>query len=177
MRLPLLGTACVALLAACSSEKAPESSGNVIMSTGFEDLNGWVPPSPSLTKEKAHSGQYSIKVDPGIEYSLTYISVMGKVMPNKPQKLRLTAWATTASKEADAMLTVGMLNPTTGTSLLNEQVHLKERVKTPGEWEKIEMDLTVPEKATSTDELRVYLWRVGSGEPAYLDDVELQIVN
>lgn len=173
MRTPLLGAALVALLAACSSDKSTDSPGNII-STGFEDLDGWVPASPSLTKEKAHSGHYSIKIDPTIEYSLTYINIMGKVIPIKPKKLHLTAWATTTSKEADAMLTVSMLNPKDGAVLLIEQVHLKERVKTPGEWEKVEMEFVVPEKATAADELRVYLWRVGSGEPVYLDDLELK---
>ncbi|WP_165822195.1 carbohydrate binding domain-containing protein [Hymenobacter edaphi] len=175
MRTPLLGAALVALLAACSSDKSADSADQ-IMSTGFEDLEGWVPPSPSLTKEKAHSGKYAIKVDPTIEYSMTYINVMGKVMPSKPNKLHLTAWVMGASKEADAVLTVQMLNPKDGTSLMNEQMHVKEKIKKPGEWEKVEMEFAVPEKATFTDEMRVYLWRVGSGEPVYMDDIELSIV-
>lgn len=171
----LLGIGLATALAACSKD-APTVDKDVLVHNDFETLYGWVGETPSLTKEKAHSGLYSIKVDPNTEYSLTFRSLIGRLISAKPKKMKLEGWVLRASDESDARLTVQLLRPKDGSSVLSESVSLKEKIAKPGVWEKVEMEFAMPDQASSEDELRLYLWRVGSGEPVYLDDVELRAI-
>ncbi|GAB3827419.1 hypothetical protein GCM10028821_11140 [Hymenobacter jeollabukensis] len=139
-------------------------------------MAGWVPATPSLTKERARSGLYSIKTDKDIEYSLTYRQLLADVVSSKPRKLRLTGWVNTSGPDADAILSLQILSSKDGSTVFNEGVNVKEQVKKPGSWQQVSHEFVLPEKAISTDELRVFLWRAGSGAPVYLDDVELQLV-
>jgi hypothetical protein len=146
------------------------------MASNFESLAGWAPETPSLTREKAHSGKYALKVDKDIEYSLTYRNQLGNLSPVKLQKLRLTAYAYVTTPQNPAKLTVQIVKSAQdGTSTFMHVIEFSKEVKSANEWTKISQVITLPEDVTAVNELRVYLWRAGAAEPVYVDDVELSI--
>ncbi|UOQ54279.1 carbohydrate binding domain-containing protein [Hymenobacter cellulosivorans] len=162
------------LTAACSKKSADDTGGQetqVLVRNGFEDLEGWVPNNPSLTKENPHSGQYSVKVDPAIEYSLTYINPIGHLSPTRINKIRLKAW-TYQAKPGKAAVVVQINSPEpNGPSVFYQKFDLSEVSK----WTELSQVLTMPAVLDPASQIRIYLWRFEAGGPAYMDDIELSV--
>ena len=156
---------------ACSSNSAkPE---NELLSNDFESLTGWSAEHPSLTREKAHSGQYSIKIQKGIDYSLTYRNILGKISPNRIDKLRIKAFVY-LTKPTQASLAVQLMQSATdGTSIFNQAIILSSKVKNMNEWTKIDEVVDLPANAAPGNELRIYTWGASNDEVVYLDDLQV----
>lgn len=171
-----LGIALAASLTACGGEKTEHPAGQ-ITSNDFESLDGWVgdTPAPSLTKEKAHSGAYSVSVRPGLDYGLSYNNFLGKMSPNRLGKIKVTAWVYLPSAQAAAKLVTEIKDPTRATDnqLLWQGLDLAKAVKKYNEWQQVTQEITLPAKAAATSRFQVYLWRADSGQPVYLDDVTI----
>jgi hypothetical protein len=169
--------ALVLLAAGCSSDNASSTAPeNQLMFSDFESLAGWASDAPSLTREKAHSGKYAIKVDNDIEYSLTYRNQLGNLSPTKLQKLRLTAYAYLTNPQSPVALTLQVVKSAQdGAGIFVQGIELGKEVKAANEWTKVSQVITLPQDVTAVNELRVYLWRAGATEPVYVDDVELSI--
>ena len=170
--------AALALLAAsgCSSDSSPTAiPENQLMATDFESMTGWTPDVPSLTREKAHSGKYSIKTDPNIEYSLTYQTTLGALSPTKLTKVRLTAYAYVKKAGSPATLTFQLLRslPEGGAAFFMESIDMSKTVKKAGEWTKVTQDIVLPADVAATSILRLYIWRASSSDAVYVDDIVL----
>lgn len=153
---------------------------NQLASNDFESLDGWIGDQPitSLTKEKAHSGRYSIKVDPNIEYSLGFNMLLGKLSTSKLKKIKIHAWVNVPNAKSAVVLVTQITNPADNNKqLLWEGVNMGNEVKTLNKWVEIEKTITVPDNATYNDKLGVYLWRTSSPETIYLDDLTIERVD
>jgi hypothetical protein len=166
--------AALALLVAatgCSSkETSPE---NLVFGNDFDSLAGWIPENPSLTQEKAHSGKYSIKVQQGIEYSLTYINLLGKISPTKVSKLRISAYVYVTKPSAATLVLQVTRSATDPTSIFNQGINFKDAVKQPGKWVKVSQVFTLPADAAATNQLKVYVWNSQNDNGVYVDDLEV----
>jgi hypothetical protein len=152
------------LASSCSTKTTkPE---NVLTSNDFESLDGWGVDHPSLTREKAHSGQYSIKIQRGIDYSLTYSNLLGKISPSKIHKINVSGWVYT-TKPTGASLTVEL---TDGTAF-NQGISLGSKVKKPGEWTEISQVFELPASTAATNRIKIYMWGTSADEVVYLDDL------
>lgn len=171
-----LGILLTASLVACGGEKV-EKSANQITSNDFESMEGWLgdTPSPSLTKEKAHSGAYSVLVRPGLDYGLGYRNILGKMSPSRPEKISISAWVFLPNAQAAAKLVTEITDPARAANnqLLWQGIDLDKEVKKYNEWQHVEQVITLPATATATSRFQVYLWRAASGEPVYLDDLTI----
>src|SRR6476646_9697139 len=122
----------VVLLAMASSCSTPSTKPeNELLSNYFESLDGWETDNPSLTREKAHSGQYSIKIQKGIEYSLTYKNLLAKISSEKITKVRVTGYVYT-TKPTRATLAVQLMKTAADGAEFNEGINLGEQVKKVG---------------------------------------------
>lgn len=159
-------------VAACSQDKtaaADTKASQVLLASDFENLEGWVPENASLTTEKAHSGTYSIKVGPANEFSLTYISKLGRLSTTRLNKVRLKGWYF-LTKPGPAYMVVQVVNPdANGTNAFYEKVTLDK----VGAWTEVEQALTLPPALDPASQVRLYLWRSTATDAAYLDDVQL----
>lgn len=174
----LLLTAC---LASCGNDQTT-TPANASVYNDFESLAGWIPPEAlaSLSKEKAHSGLYSVAVRPGIEYSLGYSNTLGQMSETRPRHLKLSAWVfVPAAQLASAQLIAELTNPrppAAGT-LVKQTVDFKKEITKFGAWQHVEKVIDIPPTATANSVFKLYLWRAGSGQPVYLDDVALSLDN
>lgn len=172
MRFP--ACAVVSLLfaaSACSSNSSKPK--NELLSNDFESLTGWAPEHPSLTREKAHSGQYSIKIQKGIDYSLTYRNLLARMAPNRIDKVRIKAFVY-LTKPAKAALAVQLVKSATdGTSVFNQSIDLTSKVKKEGEWTAIDEVIDLPASAEPSNEFRIYTWGAEGDEVVYLDDLQV----
>ncbi|SMB93516.1 Carbohydrate-binding CenC domain protein [Hymenobacter roseosalivarius DSM 11622] len=173
MRHLAIGLALVLLTTACSQNAGEKNSaagtGRVLVDTSFEDLEGWIPENPSLTQEKAHTGRYSIKIDPGTEFSLTYINQLYRLSPKRFNTVRLTAWGQLTAPGAAAV--VFQITRADQTTAFYEKIDIKE----VNEWGQINKVLTMPAVLNPADQVKIYLWRATATAPAYLDDLTLSV--
>jgi hypothetical protein len=173
MRRFFLWAALVVVAASCSHDSkqaAPGKEANLLLSSSFEGLDGWVGETASLTSEKAHTGQYSIKVDPAIEYSLPFVKQLGRLSATRVSKVRLTAWSLLTSS-GKATLVFQISRPVQGDNVFYEKIDLNK----VGEWTKVSHVLTLPPVIDPASQVRIYLWRNEATGPVYLDDIALTV--
>lgn len=175
-----VGLLLTAALASCSGE-SNTTPANQLAHNDFEQIDGWLgdASTASLTKEKAHSGVYSVSVRPGQDYSLGYSNVLGKMSASRPEKIKLNGWVFVPSAQAGAKLVVEVTDPTrpTDNTLLWQGIELNKKAKKFNEWQEIEEIIPLPATAKATSRFKLYLWRADSAQPVYLDDIALNLDN
>ena len=165
------------LLAACSkSDSSSANDANVVTFNDFENFDGWLPPTPSLTRDQAHSGKFSIKVDGNTEFSTGYSNMLGKVSPKRMRKIKLQAWAYMPSDKSTARLGIQITDPATGQEIFGDGINFADEVKKTKTWVEISKEVTLPENITAAQNLKLFLWRSSATDAAFVDDVSLSIV-
>lgn len=163
------------LLLGCSTKPEP-ATGDVLMHNDFDSLSGWlgVTPPPSLTRDKAHSGTYSIKVDGSTEYSISYNRPLGQLSDVRITRLKVEAWVWVPDPSCNAVLVV-TIEP--GAKPLSwNGIDLVKAGAKYGEWTHISQEVAIPEAATANSLLNIYLWRTTAPQPIYLDDLTVSAV-
>lgn len=159
----------------CDRIAAFRTPSTAVTHNDFETVEGWYPPTPSLTTERAHSGRFSVKVDPAIEYGASYTNPLSRVSSQPVRRLRVSAWALRVGQGSQAALVVQVLNPSgTGQQPYWQSLDVSQGVMTFNRWTKVKKTFELPAGLAPTHELRVYLWRTGGTQPVYLDDLELR---
>ena len=153
------------------------NGGTVLTFNDFESLAGWVPENSTLTRENAHSGQYSIKVDPNTEFSLGYDMQLGNVTPRKPRKVRLEAQAYLFSNQSQAKLGLQISDLASGKTILGDGIQLAEQVTKYRTWTPVSKDIEIPDSVVYSHHIKVFLWRGYFAETAYVDDIKLSIID
>ncbi|MGI4735114.1 MAG: hypothetical protein ACRYG7_08045 [Janthinobacterium lividum] len=170
----LLALAGAASLTACSSDNPTAALGkDVLMHNDFESMVGWIPDPVALTQEKAHSGQYSIKVDQEHEYSLGYNYLLGQLSPTRIRGVRVEAWVYAPDHNPSAQIRVALNNAVGGATIMNDGIEFGAQVKDFGKWVKVSKEISFPPTANYTSQLVIYLWRGGSSSKAFMDDIQL----
>ena len=165
------------LLVACSSsDSSTADAANTLTFNNFESSDGWIPASTSLTRDQAHSGKYSAKVDGATEFSIGYNNMMGKMHPTRLRKIKLQAWAFLPNGKSQARLGIQIVDPVTNKEVFGDGITLTDQVKSFKKWVEISKEVTLPETVTATQVMKLFLWRAGAAEAAYIDDVSLSIV-
>lgn len=176
----LIKNFCCGLLAlglfSCGGHPAAQAA-NELAGNDFESLDGWMNgvSNPSLTKEKAHSGVYSVKVDPAIDYSLGYNNQLGKISPTRVSKVKVHAWVNLPNDNTPVKLVIELRNPTEPKLALWDSIDLLEAAKSKefNKWIEVEKTIALPPSTTYDSQLLIYMWRSGSTQPAYLDDLQI----
>jgi len=162
-------------LSSCG-DSAPTDDANLIGFNNYESVMGWMDAPGSLTRERAHSGHYSVKVDGSNEYAMGYMLPLGKATPRKPHKIRISGWAFMSDANSKAKMALQIADATNGQQKFSDDIAFVDQVKTPGKWVEISKDVTIPDNATSADMLKVFMWRADATSPAFLDDLSISLV-
>ncbi|WBO84271.1 carbohydrate binding domain-containing protein [Hymenobacter yonginensis] len=167
--------ALLAVSMASCGDKTAERPANQLAGNDFESVDGWMGDNTpnSLTKEKAHSGQYALKVGPAVEYSMGYNNLLGKLSASKLRKIKVQAWVNLPNGKTEAVLVTQITDPANPAAkpIIWEAVKLTDQVKSFNKWVEVEKEITLPDNITYANKISVYLWRTGAAEPAYLDDL------
>ncbi|WP_375434660.1 carbohydrate binding domain-containing protein [uncultured Hymenobacter sp.] len=160
--------------------KLEEIPANQLASNDFESVDGWMGDNtpPSLTKEKAHSGRYALKVGPGVEYSMGYNNLLSKLSASKVTKLKVRAWINLPNGTSQPVLVTAITDPNNpgAKPLVWEGLKLSDQVKSFNKWVEVEKTITFPATVNYTNKINVYLWRTGAVETALLDDLIIEKV-
>ncbi|WP_201977645.1 carbohydrate binding domain-containing protein [Hymenobacter rubidus] len=175
----LLGSLVALTVAGCGGSDSSAADPSLLVSCDFDTLAGWLPEAQSgmLSRDKAHSGRYAIKVEPGHDYSLSYKAPLGQLHETRVKKIKVTAWAfvPTADAKASLVVTVGNSDPANDKPLMWDAVEVNS-TKDTGKWTEVSKEFTIPDNAMPTSPLGVYLWRTGGSQPVYLDDLRIKAV-
>lgn len=174
----LCGAAALALaFTGCGQQSDTQPDADVLVSNDFETMAGWMPEpqSATLSREQAHSGHYSLKVDAAHEYSMGYSVPLGQLHGTRIKKIKVSAWAFATAPDANASFVVAV-NPVAPETkpLLWEGLELGK--STVGKWREVSKELTLPENTTPNNTLVLYLWRTGGDKAVYLDDIRVALV-
>lgn len=165
------------LAAGCKDSTVDYTDPNLISYNNYEAVVGWMPDAGTLSKEQAHSGRYSVKVDGNHEFGMGYGLALGKATTRKPHKIHISAWAFMVDDKAQARLGIQILDPATGKETFGDGINFNETIKEYRKWVEISKDITLPDNANSTHEMRVFLWRGSATTPAYIDDLKISLVD
>ncbi|QNE41280.1 hypothetical protein F1C16_17825 [Hymenobacter sp. NBH84] len=138
----------------------------------FDDLQRWSGGeyTASLTQERAHSGQFSLKAGPGVDYSLTFSAPFDQLSLTKPRKLRVQAWVWVPEETNNTTLVITAVNSKGVVSW--EGIQLANTVKGYKSWQHLDQKVMMSPQLTSDDVLKLYLWqRNGNDNSLYLDDL------
>jgi hypothetical protein len=166
-------------LTACG-ENATEVPANRLASNDFESVEGWFGDSTpaSLTKEKAHSGRYAVKVDPNTEFSMGYSNLLGKLSASKLKKIKIHAWVHIPVGGPNAVLVTHITDPANPSAqpVLWDGLRLAEATKGRNKWVEVEKEITLPANITYAHKIQVYLWRTANAETTFMDDLTISKV-
>ena len=162
----------VGLLSACSSSSKEVTADQVLLVSDFENLAGWGGlQSPSLTRERAHSGQYSIKTDATLEYSLTFSDVLARLPAGPLTKIRVSAWVFAPAPGGAHLMVQFTRTLQDNTPVFDGSIALSPAGKKRGEWVYLSQVFDLPTTLSPANQLRVFVWRASASEPLYVDDL------
>jgi hypothetical protein len=169
------------VLSSCADKPKVQPLVELAASNDFEQLVGWVGNYPSLntlTKEKAHSGVYSTTVRPSMDFSISFSSALSAVSMRRPKKIIVSAWVLLPSEQANAKLVAEIKTAdAAGTMLFYQATELAKEVKKFNEWQQVEKTIELPANVPATGLLQIYMWRAGSNEPVFMDDIKISVGN
>ena len=167
----------VALLAGCHPRDGrPTPRQRELARTDFEGFRGWAPAMlPQLATDKAHSGKFSLRVDPQHPYSPTFRAGLGQLFSHRPRRITLGAWVWVPGFRDDAVLVMAITNPENPDNpVFRKEVYLND--SSPfGAWKWVSRDLDIPLNTnfSSRSLLVVYLFAKDVTSPVYADDLLL----
>ena len=142
------------------------------MTSDIDGLVGWLSDPNALVKGEAHSGDYSLRVDPTHEFSPGYTAILGRLSETRVAKIKLEAWTYATDKNSKAKLEFVVKDPTTNQEILRDQTKLEE-VKEFGKWVQITKEIAIPTTASYSSQVIIYVSRADATTPAYVDDLRL----
>jgi hypothetical protein len=158
----------IILLAACNH---PRQKG-LVYYNDFESIKGWT--YVNLSREKAHSGIYSNKLDSSSVYGETFRQHFFEISDAKVVKVKLSLWAY-LTPNAKGKLVVDIRNKDSKTVFWAGQ-HLELAPKRD-EWQKIDTTITFAADSISGagNLISVFPWNL-SKSPIYIDDFRVEFV-
>jgi hypothetical protein len=167
------------LLSACNSatdSTTRTADGNVLTTADFEQSIGWGDADPaSLTTEKAHSGKWSVRVQPNVPFGYTYSRTLGDMSATPLLRLVVEGWILRVAPGSTAKLVVQVnASATDDTKVSYTAFPIESAVPKFGEWTAIQVPISLPTTATGTNKIKVYLWNDQGTAATYLDDLTVR---
>jgi hypothetical protein len=156
------------LLAACSK---PQQSGLVYFND-YESIKGWA--QMDLSKEQAHSGVYSNKLDSVSKYGLTFKMPFAEISNEKIRMVKVSAWVfITAESKGGIVLEV--LNHD-GKQILWAAQKTDITNVVPDKWQLVSKEFVLNDSINKpTNSIAVYPWCSGK-TGFYVDDLRIEFV-
>jgi hypothetical protein len=126
-----------------------------------------------LSSEVSYNGNLSSKSDSVSRFSdgITY-RIEDSLLKHKNSLLTVRLMAYTENLNSDAMLVVSFENKEKSYSY--QYVNIKDFLQNEKKWTSIFLTTFVPEEIKRNDEIKCYLWNIGSNR-IFIDDLELRI--
>ncbi|GAA4350914.1 hypothetical protein GCM10023185_09090 [Hymenobacter saemangeumensis] len=163
----------------CSKAKPEAGSwvGDIVTTSDFESVQGWVPGASSISRDHARSGRFADRVDASHEFGLTFQLPLAQASVHTLSGLDIEAWTYLSSLEAPATLQVEVWAHGPGQDpapLYSEGLLLREQVSDSCKWTKVNKRFALRPGMPGEANLRIFLWSRGGAKPVYLDDIRIK---
>jgi len=161
----------IILFSACSGNKKDNDKnrpGVVVFSNNLE-TSGWIN-QHTLTKEAAHSGKFSSRVDSVSQYSFGFADCFSNISDTLPEKVDVDFWILCSQKEIKSNLVVSI--DSIGKNIFWYGIDLKDSVQTPNQWKELKTTINLPANIMMTDKISIYVWS-NDKRPFYIDDLKV----
>jgi len=161
----------IILIAACSGNKEEnkENKPGVVSFSNDLESAGWMN-QQTLTKETAHSGKFSSRIDSVLQYSFGYADLFKNINDTLPEKVDVDFWILYPQTGIKTNLVVSI--DSVGKNIFWAGIELVDSIKTPNQWKEIKATVNLPAKIMATDKIAVYVWN-NDKRSAYVDDLKV----
>ncbi|OQX72118.1 MAG: hypothetical protein B6D61_15140, partial [Bacteroidetes bacterium 4484_249] len=137
------------------------------------DFNSFENPdlTGNLKTEDAVTGQYVYELNANKQYSPGYKSACSDIIANKYKLINIEVWVKYSNPEINTQLVCSIENDKESVQWKN--LYINKRSK-PGDWQKINWFVTIPENVSANDMLKIYVWNAGQNK-VLIDDLKIII--
>jgi len=150
----------------CSTPQEP-----IVIKNSIDETAGWEINYYTISEMKAHSGKFSSKIDSTYQYSVAYKELLKNMKAEDLTKIRYSAYVLVETVPSSVTL-VGAIGDGINKPIGWVGVDVKDKIKNPDEWTKIEGEIAVPENYADNIKFGCYLFSPNK-EVAYVDDFEI----
>jgi hypothetical protein len=137
------------------------------------DFNSFESPelTDNLKTEDAVTGQFVYELNTEKQYSPGYKSGCSDIVANKYKLINIEVWVKYSDPEINTQLVCSIENDKESVQWKN--LYIIKRSK-PGDWQKINWFVTIPENVSANDMLKIYVWNAGQNK-VLIDDLKIII--
>jgi len=161
----------IILIAACSGNKEDKTVNKPGVTSFSNDMEttGWMN-QQTLTKETAHSGKFSSRIDSVLPFSFGYADLFKNINDTLPQKVDVDFWILYPQTGIKTNLVVSI--DSIGKNIFWTGIELVDSIKTPNQWKEIKGTVNLPANIMATDKISVYVWN-NDKKSVYIDDLKV----
>jgi hypothetical protein len=161
------------VFAACSGNKSAEREpGSILVKSDLENL-AWINQN-TLSKDVAHSGMFSSKLDSLTEFSYGYSSTFNNLSDTLPVSVDVSVWIYYSQLKINSSLVISI--DSVSKNIFWKGVPLADSIKAANQWQEIKVTFELPKKIMPTDNLKIYVLNAEKRN-FYMDDLSLLFHN
>lgn len=171
LRILALISCTVIMLSACSGGKnGKDNNKNKPGYTSFSsdlEATSWMNQN-TLTRELAHSGKFSSRVDSLAQYSFGFVNSFMNISDTLPEKVDVDFWLFYPQTGIKSNLVISI--DSVEKNIFWAGIDLKDSVTTPNQWKEIKATVKLPTNIMPTDKIKVYVLN-NDKRALYIDDL------
>ena len=164
----------IILFFSCNSNNKEPINDKLTFTNDCESSDGWENISRAFSTENFHSGRYSNKLNPQNPYSLTFRYKYGDLSKKQIKSVVVSVWAYFLTNKFEGKSFVVVVD-SSDQKLIWAGIDMKEFVKSPRTWTKIEKEICFPRKYEPNSIFSIYAWN-NSEDAILVDDFRIQFV-
>jgi hypothetical protein len=165
----------VVVFSACSGNKSGNGTGepgSKLITSDLENVS-WINQN-SLSREKAHSGNFCAKLDTLFPYSFGYQNTFNNLSDTLPSSVDVSVWILYPQLKISGCVVISI--DSIGKNIYWKGIQINDSIKTVNQWQEIKVSFEIPKKVMPTDFIKIYVYNTDK-RTFYMDDLTLLFHN
>ena len=162
----------------CSSKQDEgQWVGDIVTTSDYEAVAGWIPGATSLSRDHAHSGRFADRIDAEHAFGLTFQLPLNQASVHTLRGVEVDGWTYFSSLKSGGALEVQVWAHGPGQDakpLYSEQLKLREQVTDSCLWTPVHQRFTLPDNLPGDASLRLFIWGNSTTKSVYFDDLRVK---
>jgi hypothetical protein len=162
------------VFAACSGNKqnGEGEPGSILISSDLEH-QGWMNQN-TLTKEVAHSGMFSGRLDSLNQFSYGFSNSFNNLSDTLPTSVDVSVWIFYPQLKIGSSIVISI--DSVGKNIFWKGIPINDSIKAANQWQEIKTTFEIPKKIMPTDNVKIYVWSTDK-RTFFMDDMKLLFHN
>jgi hypothetical protein len=143
-----------------------------MIASNLEDIS-WMNQS-TLSKDVAHSGRFSSKIDSVNQFSFGYSAPFNVISDTLPISVDVSAWIFFPQLKINGSIVISI--DSVSKNIFWKGIPIKDSIKYANQWQEIKATFEIPKKILPTDNVKIYVWN-DDKRTFYMDDLSLLFHN